>query len=331
MADVLSIYVEDTAARQGSLVRFKGRIRRLTKFFGKMTLSEITGETCRAYVAARGSPGGARRDLEDLRAAIGYHNAEGLHRGQVRVVLPEKGEARMRWLKRSEAAKLLWTCWRYREVQMRHRGPDKGKRMPTGKYPLRHLARFILLGLYTGTRAGAIASASWKRGAGRSYIDLDARHFYRLAEGKKKTNKRQPIVRLPDHIVSHMRRWERTPRPGKGPPEDRMPEYVVEWQGKPVASVKTAFASAVELAGLEEAASPHTLRHTAATWLMQQGVDMWKAAGFLGMTVKVLENTYGHHHPDFQGEAANALKNRRRKPVSLVKPLVKPNSALDAP
>ena len=26
--------------------------------------------------------------------------------------------------------------------------------------PLRHLARFILIGIYTGTRAGAIASAS---------------------------------------------------------------------------------------------------------------------------------------------------------------------------
>lgn len=326
VADVLNIYFSDKEIEPQHRKRFEGRISRLAEFFGGMMLSDVTGETCRRYVVVRGNSGGARRDLEDLRAAIGHHKDEGLHRGEVRVVLPRKGESRMRWLTRSEAARLLWTCWRYREVQMRHRGPDKGKKMPTGKYPLRHLARFILLGLYTGTRASAIASASWKRGAGRSYIDLDARLFHRLAEGKRKTNKRQPVVRLPDHIVAHMRRWERTPRPGKGPPEERMPEYVVEWQGKPVASVKTAFATAVRLAGLEEDATPHTLRHTAATWLMMEGVDLWKAAGFLGMTVKVLESVYGHHHPDFQGEAANALKNRRRKPVSLVKSLVEPKS-----
>ncbi len=32
-----------------------------------------------------------------------------------------------------------------------------GKVIVTDKRPLRHLARFILLGLYTGTRAAAIA------------------------------------------------------------------------------------------------------------------------------------------------------------------------------
>ena len=34
--------------------------------------------------------------------------------------------------------------------------------------------------------------------------------------------------------------------------------------------------------------TPHIFRHTAATWLMQPGIDMWEAAGFLGMTVEML-------------------------------------------
>ena len=34
--------------------------------------------------------------------------------------------------------------------------------------------------------------------------------------------------------------------------------------------------------------SPHTLRHTAATWLMQAGADRWQAAGYLGMSVEML-------------------------------------------
>ena len=146
-------------------------------------LSDVTGETCREYVSIRGTDGGARRDLEDLRAAINHHAAEGFHRGIVRVVLPAKGLPRDRWLTRDEAAKLIWTCWRHREMQVRHRGTDKGRKLATDKRPLRHLARFILIGLYTGTRAAAIASASPVAQQGRSFVDLDRGIFYRLAQG----------------------------------------------------------------------------------------------------------------------------------------------------
>jgi hypothetical protein len=34
-----------------------------------------------------------------------------------------------------------------------------------------------------------------------------------------------------------------------------------------------------------------TRRHTAATWLMR-GIPLWEAAGFLGMSVEVLEDNY---------------------------------------
>jgi hypothetical protein len=51
----------------------------------------------------------------------------------------------------------------------------------------------------------------------------------------------------------------------------------------------------------------HSLRRTAATWLMQAGVDMWEAAGWFGMTVEQLEANYGHHYPDFQEGVAEAL------------------------
>jgi len=40
---------------------------------------------------------------------------------------------------------------------------------------------------------------------------------------------------------------------------------------------------------------------------LQAGVDLWEAAGWLGMTVEQLEANYGHHHPDFQEEAAEAF------------------------
>lgn len=51
-------------------------------------------------------------------------------------------------------------------------------------------------------------------------------------------------------------------------------------------------------------ASPHTLRHTRATWVMQHGdVPPWEAAGHLGMSVKTLPK-YAKHSPDFQKRAA---------------------------
>src|SRR5712671_96120 len=36
---------------------------------------------------------------------------------------------------------------------------------------------------------------------------------------------------------------------------------------------------------------------SAATWLMQRGTGPWEAAGYLGMSVEMLLERYGHHHP----------------------------------
>ncbi len=133
---------------------------------------------------------------------------------------------------------------------------------PTAKRPLRHLARLILLGIYSGTRAGTIASASPIPAVGRSFVDLERGRYYRRQQGSAKTNKRQPTVPIPLRLLAHVRRWHRIDPEGK---------HFVEFNGKPVSSVKTAFKSAVRLAGLGPGISPHTLRHTAATWLMQKG------------------------------------------------------------
>jgi hypothetical protein len=142
---------------QANKEKFDERITRLAKWWGGKMLAAVSGVNCRAYTKHRGNDGGSRRDLEDLRAAINHHAKEGFHRGIVRVVLPEKGLPRERWLTRSEAARLLWTCW-YRETQTVHIGKRKGQKIETKKWPLRHVARFILIGLYTGTRAGALAA-----------------------------------------------------------------------------------------------------------------------------------------------------------------------------
>ncbi len=303
VTDVLSIFIDDCRDRQANRTQFDARMMRLAHWWTGKTLAEVRGESCRGYVAHRGSNGGARRDLEDLRAAINHHGKEGLHRGEVRVTLPPRGRPRDRWLTRKEAARLIRACWRAREIQRRHRGPDKGLKLPTDKRPLRHLARFILIGLYTGTRASAIAAASPIAAIGRSFVDLERGIFYRLAEGARPTRKRQPPVPLPPRLLAHLRRWHRL-EPKRA--------HFVEFNGAAVASVKTGFRRAVTLAKLTGSVSPHTLRHTAATWLMQNGCDRWQAAGWLGMSVETLEQVYGHHHPDHLASAVAAITARAK-------------------
>ena len=95
----------------------------------------------------------------------------------------------------------------------------------------------------------------------------------------------------------------------------------VEFNGKPVASVKKGFRSAVNLAKLPGKVTPHTLRHTAATRLMQRGVPIWEAAGFPGMSPEVLRDPYGHCHPDHLQGAAAAIQQKSRY-VSVVESMV---------
>ncbi len=51
---------------------------------------------------------------------------------------------------------------------------------------------------------------------------------------------------------------------------------------------------------------------------MQKGADPWQAAGYLGMSLEVLLNTYGHHHPDYLSDAVEKIAMREaadeRKP-----------------
>jgi integrase len=78
-----------------------------------------------------------------------------------------------------------------------------------------------------------------------------------------------------------------------------------------VSDVGRAFGNAVVDAGLGSDVTPHVLRHTAATWLMHAGVEMWEAAGFLGMTMEMLSQRYGHHHPAHLERAKNAFGQHR--------------------
>ncbi len=220
-------------------------------------------ELCRAYARSRETQAGARRDLEELRAAVNHHRQEGHCDRIISVVLPDKSVPPEEWLTRSQAAKLLWAAWCYREVQKGH---------PTGRQSRRHLTRLILVGLYTGTRAAAICGAALEPTVGKGWVDLSRGIFYRRPAGQRETKKRRPAAPLPQRLLAHMRRWQRSGQ-----------RYVIEWNGQPVKDVDKAFRALAHAVGLRWV-TPHVLRHTAATWLMQLGTPKCEAAEYLGMT-----------------------------------------------
>jgi integrase len=342
------------------------RVVALLEWWGERTLADVDTVSCAAYVASRVGqpwktharlgtgkdgkpartgyskptqqrtvkPAGVRRELEDLRAAVNVALADNLTRDVVRVVLPPKGEERDRWLERSEAARLILRAWRKREIQKITSGPRKGETYLTPRRPARHLARFILVALRTGTRSGPICNASFVKTPGLPWMELTTETtmvervetrtidgeaferrvqvptikrvaiFHRKAVGTKEAeNKKAPTVRMPDSLVAHLWRWHHV----------LGQTFVVEWQGKPIGSTKKSFANLVYEEGLGDDVVRHSLRHTAVTWGMQAGVPIWELAGYVGMGVEMIERRYGHHSAKHMEGAREALGRRGGK------------------
>lgn len=152
-----------------------------------------------------------------------------------------------------------------------------------------HVRLFVLLALHTAARSGALLALEWRQ------VDMAAR---RIALGAGTGNKGRAVVAINDALYPAL----------VAAKEGRTGDAVIETPGgKAVASIKTGFAAAVRRAGLV-GVTPHTLRHTAATWMAQAGVPLRDVAGVLGhRDTRTTERVYAHHHPDHQRGAIAAL------------------------
>jgi integrase len=110
----------------------------------------------------------------------------------------------------------------------------------------------------------------------------------RKAQGARETNKKVPTVNLPPRLLAHMRRWQRLGISNHS---------VVEWCGKPVKNVRRGFVAARDAAGLDDKVIPHTLRHTAVSWYLRQGVPTSVVADYVGMSEHIMKKVYKHHLP----------------------------------
>lgn len=288
VTDVLNDYAKERGPKVAAENRIGYAVSALADFWEARAVADVTPQTCGQYVEHRlreeirpkskkkwrRSTGTARRELGVLRAAINYAHRSGRITRPVAVELPESPQPRDRWLTRQEAARLIRAA----------RTPQARLYMPV----------FILLGLYTGRRKESILSLRWPQ------VDLEAGRIDFDLPGRKRTNKKRGKVRIPPRLLPHLRRLRK-----RGSDLG----YVLHIDGARIGEIQRGFAAACKRAGLD-GVTPHTLRHTAATWLMQSKTDPWQASGFLAMSLPTLLKTYGHHHPDHMQEAAENIGRR---------------------
>lgn len=153
---------------------------------------------------------------------------------------------------------------------------------------------FVELGLATGMRSGEMVQLEWSR------VDFGARLIYfRVRDQKSKVPGSIPLndwacAVLRRRLAFRQRHCERAAH------------VFTHSDGERVKSLKKAFARAAEDAGLTDA-TPHTLRHTFAAWLVQAGVPLRTVQDLLRHKDIKTTLIYAHLAPENTREAVKLL------------------------
>lgn len=250
--------------------------------FGHLRPDQITTETCRAYTKARSETLVSRgKSKPPARINDGTIWTE---LGHLRTVL--------KW-----AADKKHLIPRAPDIERPSKPAAKDrwlnnaeiKRLLDAKCaPHIHLA--ILLMLSTAARVGAILDLTWDR------VDFD-QGVINLRTDATGPRKGRAIVPMNAGVRAALDVAKKA----------AMTDYVIEWAGEQVKSIKTGFNAAVADAGLENV-SPHVLRHTAAVHLAVAGTPMSRIAQYLGhSSTAVTERVYARFAPDHLRAEADVL------------------------
>lgn len=237
----------------------------LASRLGDLSPRHLTPATIDRYARERGAKAGTiLREIGVLRAALRWAQARGWIAGTPIINNPVKAPPpRDRWLTREEAQKLLGAC----------------------QEP--HVRLFVILGLTTAARAGAILGAKW--------VQVDFERAV-LDYGTGHGNKRRALVPLNPDAMRALRAAK----------ELSCSDYVVEFRGRAIRNIQNGFGAACDRAGLVDV-TPHILRHTAATWMVMEGVPLAEVARVLGDTEATTERVYAKHAPGYLTRATSAL------------------------
>ena len=281
------------------------RLLDLNSFFGNRTVSELKAQLCRDFVdwstgtsnennrkaSIRPRNGTvsdqtARRRLEDLRAAVNAYHAEHTLSVVPKITLPPKAEGRHRWLTRNEAARLLGAAIGYvwdneRETWKRK---EDGTLLRRERWIIRRrcpAARFCLVGIYSARREETIRRTQWLPTTTHPWMNLDAMVYQGKGALERSTKKRRPPAKIAARLRPHLVRWRKIDQARSAElradgimKDGEQIRFVVNriHDGLPLAGkIRSAWEGILEDAGLGDDVVRHSLRHTAATWLMRGG------------------------------------------------------------
>lgn len=313
-------------------------IAHLLRHWAGKTLSQVRGSSSRAYVEARTletftkkgwkavkyvSESTAARELGTLSAAIGVWHKEYTLTARPVVTKPDLDDAHNDWLTETEYQRLLKAAQGYAWVASDVATRDPVWQRAAGWHSDEadasdHMERFCEIAFFSGTRAAAVLGLGWTRALDHGWVDLPGVIIHRSGPKEPKTRKRQPPCRIHDRLLPRMRTWREADLK-KGI------DVVVHEHGAAVARLSKGFKGAAVRACLDRHdidgslrvgnadsaddlgwPTPHILRHTRATLMLRAGVPPHEVAEFLGMSVKMVEQRYGHHHVEYQQRAAAA-------------------------
>ncbi|MEC8628937.1 MAG: site-specific integrase [Pseudomonadota bacterium] len=152
-----------------------------------------------------------------------------------------------------------------------------------------HIGLAIRLLLSTAARVTAVLELTWDR------VDFDRKLInLRTGDGQRKG---RAIVPMTPSLRAALLEAKR----------GSLSDYVVEWAGGPVRSIRKGFKAAAIDAGLHDV-SPHVLRHTAAVHMAEAGIPMDEIAQYLGHSdTRITASTYARYSPEHLRKAASAL------------------------
>lgn len=154
-----------------------------------------------------------------------------------------------------------------------------------------HIRLAMILILTTGGRIGALLELEW------SQVNMD-RRLIRLAKGDIGPRKGRATVPINDTLMAALTVARAA----------AVSDYVIEWGGRKVGSIKTGFNSAVARSGIDHC-TPHDIRRTAGRWMMENGATIEEVAQYLGHTnTNITRSTYAQFSPDYLRRAAGSLE-----------------------
>lgn len=156
-----------------------------------------------------------------------------------------------------------------------------------------HARLYVMLGLFTMARPGAILGLEWAR------VDFMRRLIDFTPAGHVRTSKRRTVLPIADELLPALQKGY----------EARTSEWVIERGGKRVSNIKKAFQAASQRSTVH--ATPYTLRHTGAVWAAEAGVPMSELAQFLGHDdSRTTEKHYARYSPGYLSGVANSISLR---------------------